>query len=154
MSQHSHDAVPHAPATMRRGGVEPQSTEPTIALGNGNDPFETDAVGHGTAGTAAMLPDPASMIDPLVEDAYWRDNYHRRPYADGTISFDHYRPAYRYGWESRLHFTGRRWDEVERELAGGWRRSRGKSRLGWSEAKQAARDAWQRVDRLLYELRG
>jgi hypothetical protein len=99
------------------------------------------AMGGGLAAQAA-----AKGVDPAHEDAYWRDNYHRRPYADDTLSYDHYRPAYRYGWESRTRHDGRRWDEVERELERGWRENRGASRLGWSDARLAARDAWQRVE--------
>ena len=99
------------------------------------------AVGGGVAGSAA-----AEKLNPTEEDAYWRDNFRKRPYADETLSYDHYRPAYRYGWDSRARLVGRRWDEVERELERGWRENRGASRLGWTDAKLAARDAWQRVD--------
>jgi hypothetical protein len=99
------------------------------------------AVGGGAAGKAA-----AAAVHPAEEDSYWRDHYLTRPYADDTLSYDHYRPAYRYGWEARTRHAGRRWDEVERELERGWRENRGASRLGWSDARQAARDAWQRVE--------
>ena len=92
-------------------------------------------------------------FDPSAEDAYWRDNYIHRPYADQTLSYDYYRPAYRYGWESRTRFMNRRWDQVEKDLGRGWRENRGPSRLGWTDAKQAARDAWVRVDQRLAELR-
>ena len=92
-------------------------------------------------------------FDPSAEDAYWRDNYINRPYADQTLSYDYYRPAYRYGWESRTRFMNRRWDQVEKDLGKGWRENRGPSRLGWTDAKQAARDAWVRVDQRLAELR-
>lgn len=106
------------------------------------------ALAGGAAGRSA-----AETLNPQEEDAYWRNNYIRRPYADETLSYDHYRPAYRYGWESRARLTGRRWHEVERDLGRGWRSNRGESRLGWSDAKQAARDAWQRVDRRLADER-
>ena len=92
-------------------------------------------------------------FDPSAEDAYWRDHYIHRPYADQTLSYDYYRPAYRYGWESRTRFMNRRWDQVEKDLGRGWRENRGPSRLGWTDAKQAARDAWVRVDQRLAELR-
>src|SRR4029453_3919775 len=39
----------------------------------------------------------AEMIDPTVEDAYWRDNYADRPYVTKGASYDDYGPAYRYG---------------------------------------------------------
>ena len=96
---------------------------------------------------------PTDPVSPTEEDAYWRDNYINRPYADQTLSYDYYRPAYRYGWESRKRFMDRRWDEVEKDLAKGWRDNRGPSRLGWPDAKLAARDAWQRVDQRLMQLR-
>jgi hypothetical protein len=99
------------------------------------------AIAGGLGGKAA-----AEAINPAEEDLYWRDNYLGRPYADDTLSYDHYRPAYRYGWESRERLQGRRWDEVEKELERGWKENRGASRLGWSDARQAARDAWQRVE--------
>jgi hypothetical protein len=101
------------------------------------------AVAGGAAGKAAAA---AVHPSPAEEDSYWRDHYLTRPYADDTLSYDHYRPAYRYGWEARMRHAGRRWDEVERELERGWRENRGASRLGWSDARQAARDAWQRVE--------
>ena len=93
------------------------------------------------------------MLNSRAEDEYWREHYIKRPYADGTLSYDHYRPAYRYGWESRERYASQRWDEVERSLERGWREHRGTSRLGWSDAKLAARDAWQRVERRLADER-
>jgi hypothetical protein len=95
----------------------------------------------------------AAAINGRDEDAFWRDHYITRPYADDTLSYDHYRPAYRYGWESRARLQGRRWDEVERDLEKGWRENRGTSRLGWTDARQAARDAWQRIDNLVLDER-
>jgi hypothetical protein len=106
------------------------------------------AVGGGLAGHSA-----AEVLNPTEEDSYWRDNFRQRPYADETLGYDHYRPAYRYGWESRTRFSDRRWDEVERELERGWRENRGASRLGWSDARLAARDAWQRIDHRMADRR-
>jgi hypothetical protein len=106
------------------------------------------AIGGGLAGHAA-----AEIVNPTEEDAYWRETFISRPYTDDTLGYDQYRPAYRYGWESRTRFADRRWTEVERELEAGWRENRGYSRLGWGDAKLAARDAWQRVDRRMLDQR-
>lgn len=106
------------------------------------------AIGGALAGRSA-----AEVVNPTEEEAYWRETFLSRPYADETLGYDHYRPAYRYGWESRARFPDRRWDQVERELENGWRENRGTSRLGWTDAKLAARDAWQRVDRRMLDQR-
>ncbi|HSJ10067.1 MAG TPA: hypothetical protein VK928_09135 [Longimicrobiales bacterium] len=90
-----------------------------------------------------------SVVNAREEDDYWREHYVRRPYADDTLGYDQYRPAFRYGWESRARLMGQRWDQVERDLERGWREHRGASHLGWGDAKLAARDAWQRVEHRL-----
>ncbi|MEX1181868.1 MAG: hypothetical protein WEF86_01435 [Gemmatimonadota bacterium] len=112
-------------------------------------------VGGALGGAAGALAasSAAETLNPSVEDAYWREHYIKRPYADDTLGYDQYRPAYRYGWESRARFASQRWDEVERDLERGWREHRGTSKLGWSDAKLAARDAWQRVEHRLADER-
>ena len=64
-------------------------------------------------------------------------------------AYDEYAPAYRYGWESRSKYQGRKFDEVESDLGRDWDRAKGRSRLGWENAKQATRDAWHRVERAI-----
>ncbi len=90
----------------------------------------------------------AEAIDPTVEDAYWRDNHSKAAYYDSTYTYDDdYAPAYRYGYESRGTHAGRSFDDAEKDLAVGWERTKGKSRLNWEKAKVASRDAWHRVER-------
>ena len=36
-----------------------------------------------------------------AEDTYWRNEFRTRPYVRPGSSYDEYRDAYRYGWESR-----------------------------------------------------
>ena len=86
----------------------------------------------------------AEMIDPTVEDAYWRDNFSSRPYAvDST--YDEFGPAYRYGVSSYTKYPESEFDAMEDELGRDWDQARGKSSLEWDRAKLAARDSWQRV---------
>jgi len=86
------------------------------------------------------------MIDPTVEDAYWREHYSSRPYvAQGYTYDDDYGPAYRYGVDAYGRYEGRTFEQSEPELMREWERSRGKSRLTWEHAKPASRDAWQRL---------
>ena len=89
----------------------------------------------------------AEAVNPTVEDAYWRTNYATRPYVAADRAYEHYQPAYRYGWESRTAFRDRPWNEAEGDLERGWDKFKGTSRLTWAEAKDATKDAWHRVER-------
>jgi hypothetical protein len=102
------------------------------------------AVAGGLAGKGV-----AESVNPTAEDAYWRENYKNRPYAQNDYTYDEYAPAYRYGWESRSRYSGRKFDEVEPDLGRNWDTAKGKSRLGWEKAKEATRDAWHRVERAI-----
>ena len=86
----------------------------------------------------------AEMIDPTVEETYWRANYNTRPYVNGG-SYDDYGPAYKYGLSSYGKHAGRSFDEAEADLSRDWNTSRGTSKLDWNRAKSASRDAWNRV---------
>jgi hypothetical protein len=101
------------------------------------------AVAGGYAGKAA-----AEAVDPTREDAYWRENYQTRPYYDPTIQYEQVGPAYRHGWEARQRHPGKRFEDVESELEQGWR-TQSKSKLSWQKARNATRDAWDRVERAL-----
>jgi phage tail tape-measure protein len=88
----------------------------------------------------------AESYDPTVEDAYWREAYTTRPYYDKTATYAEYRPAYRYGWESRSKHAGKTFDQVEPALGRDWEMARAESRLAWDKAKHATRDAWERLE--------
>ena len=98
----------------------------------------------GTTGSSSSGGAP----DWSTDDAFWQSNYSTRPYASADRSYDHYRPAYRYGFESaRLH-RGREWGDVEANLRSGWDRYEHRDashQSTWDEIKDAARDAWDRV---------
>jgi hypothetical protein len=98
------------------------------------------AVAGGLAGKGI-----AEMIDPTVEDAYWRDAYSSRPYYTSDYTFDDYGPAYRHGYTSYPRYEGRSFDEVESDLSRDWNQAKGRSRLEWDRAKYAVRDSWDRV---------
>ena len=87
----------------------------------------------------------AESIDPTVEDAYWRDNYASRPYADTDWPTTNIAPLIStVGNPGQPSFQS--WDQAERELEQGWHNAKYKTKLGWDKAKLAARDAWERVD--------
>lgn len=80
------------------------------------------------------------------EDRWWRDNFSSRPYATGR-TYEEFRPAYQYGFESGQHHLGRKWDDVESDLKTGWEKFEGRRGAGgtWESVKQAVRDAWYRI---------
>ena len=87
----------------------------------------------------------AEALDPTVEHTYWRENYTSRPYVTGSRSFDDYGPAYGVGTNAHSLYPGKSFDEIEPHLSRDWSTNRGKSNLDWANAKEASRDAWNRV---------
>ena len=88
----------------------------------------------------------SEAINPTEEDEFWRQNYATRPYAQPGSTYDSYRPAYQYGWSSRSHYVDKKFDDVEPTLSQDWENRKGDSHLNWSQARNAVRDAWDRVD--------
>ena len=101
------------------------------------------AIGAVTGGLAGK--GVAESVNPTNEDAYWRENFKSRPYYNKEKSYEHYAPAYRYGWESASKHNGRRFEDVENDLSRGWNTARGKATIEWNEVKDATRDAFDRV---------
>ena len=94
---------------------------------------------QGFGGNVGNLPDWNS------EDNHWRASWSSRPYAASDRTYEHYQPAYRYGYESGTRHRGRQWEEVEPELRAGWDRYEGRGNSTWEHMKDAVRDAWHRV---------
>ncbi|HUB27082.1 MAG TPA: hypothetical protein VL992_16775 [Tepidisphaeraceae bacterium] len=86
-------------------------------------------------------------IDAAAEERYWRSRFSARPYVIIGSSYDEYGPAYRYGWEAFRRHRGKTFEQVESDLRQAWDGVKGKSKLVWSLAKHAVRDAWDRVAR-------
>lgn len=99
------------------------------------------AVGGG-AGHAA-----GEAIDPTAQDNYWRDNHTTATYYNKEYTYDEdYQPAYAVGYANRPRYDANtRFEDVEQDLERSWNEVRGKSRLVWSDARHAARDAWYRI---------
>jgi hypothetical protein len=105
------------------------------------------AVGAAVGGVAGGLAGKgaAETVNPSVEDAYWSENYRARPYVEEDHEYAYYQPAYRFGWESYSQYGERSFDELDDRLAREWDQRRGPSLQTWREARDAARDAWNRV---------
>lgn len=89
----------------------------------------------------------AEMIDPTVEDAYWRGEYSNSPYVGDDESYQNYQPAYQTGYEGYARYPGKRFEEVESDLQRDYEKNcGGNSTLSWDKAKCAVHDAWDRVE--------
>ena len=98
------------------------------------------AVAGGLAGKGV-----AEQIDPTVEDAYWRDEYANRAYYDRAQPYERYQSAYRTGYEGFGRYPGKTYEQVEMDLQRDYEKGRGDKGMTWENAKQATRDAWNRV---------
>jgi outer membrane lipoprotein SlyB len=89
------------------------------------------------------------LVNPVAEDAHWRDNYRTTPgYVEGH-TYDDYAPAFRAGYEAHPGARGSSFENHEERMRSDWERTKGASRLQWEEAKHATRSAWHRVERAL-----
>jgi hypothetical protein len=107
------------------------------------------AIAGGLAGKGV-----GEMVDPTVEDAYWRSTYAREPYYTEGLGYDEvYSPAYRAGYEGRVKYHGRKFDEVESDLQSDYVGNNGKID-SWNEVRDATRAAWDRIDRRVQSATG
>ena len=88
----------------------------------------------------------AERVNPVVEETYWRENYLRETYYERGYTFEDYLPAYRTGWEGRLRYAGRTYEQCERELQRDYQRNRGTSQLEWAKNRHAVRAGWERFE--------
>lgn len=89
---------------------------------------------------------PPPEVNPAKEEQYWRAHFLREPYYERGYTFDDYLPAYRTGWEGRLRYHGRTFEQAERDLQRDYARNRGESLLEWWRNRHAVRAAWERFD--------
>lgn len=85
------------------------------------------------------------LADWNVEESYWRENWQTRPYAAADRSFDFYRAAYRYGFETAQRNGGHDFNDVEHALRAGWDAYEYRSAATWEAIHDAVRDGWNRL---------
>lgn len=114
----------------------------------GQNPEDTHGPRPGAANRSGdFLADAwVDELDPVAEEAYWRDNYSGRPYVMPGESFEAYEHAFRTGYENYGRYLGQSFDEVEDELRQDYGRRTGDASLSWERVREAARDAWQRIE--------
>lgn len=99
------------------------------------------AVAGGAGGYAV-----GEAVDPAAEDAYWRENHYKQPFAKGG-NYDEYQPGYQAGYHGYDKYAAEKstFEEAEPDL----KREYGQSGtdLPWNKARDASRAAWNRVER-------
>lgn len=135
-----------APVTGEQvGGAGGLVTGAAIGAATGGPVGAVIGAAVGAAAGVGVAKGVDRLVNPEAEDAYWRENYHTRPYATADRDYEYYRPAFEYGWESRARYPERDYDAAEGELRAGWEERRGDSRMSWEDARLPARDAWERI---------
>jgi hypothetical protein len=114
--------------------------DPPTGTEGGLNLTSEDRPGGGPSGEGLAV-----VVDPVREDSYWRDNYCMRPYVGQDASYEDYGPAYGFGVDAVTRYPGRRFEDIEPEMAHAWTTGGGASLLGWKNARHAARDAWNRL---------
>lgn len=104
------------------------------------------AAGAAIGGVAGGLvgKSTAEAINPTGEVEYWKKEFSNRPYARNAEWSD-YEPAYYSTAAAYGSYWGKAFEEVEPELQRSWTSNRRNSRLGWSEVRNASKDAWERL---------
>ena len=85
-------------------------------------------------------------LKAIWKKTLWRTQHATTDYYNPQYDYDtDYRNAYGYGYAQRKQYgNDQTFELVEQDLQRDWVTSRGNSRLEWSDARFAVRDAWNR----------
>ncbi len=89
---------------------------------------------------SANWPGPPSIA------SYWQEQYRNEPYYSSDFTFSDYLPAYMLGTEN--YNSSIPFESVEDQLSQRWFESKGKSRLRWTQARNAVRAGWYHIKRV------
>lgn len=89
----------------------------------------------------------AETVNPTTYSDHFRQRYATAPYYREGREWSDYAPAYQYGYDNYGAHAGRKFDEVEPDLARNWDTTKAGSRLAWGDAREAVRDGWHYIER-------
>jgi len=84
-----------------------------------------------------------------LAEAHWREHHAKQPYADKNLSYEQYAPAYRTGHEAVSKYTGKKFEEIEQDLALDYQKHRPGSGLPWDTVRPAVKAEWDRIGGIL-----
>src|ERR1700680_560821 len=91
----------------------------------------------------------ANEQDWKMAEAHWREQHAKQPYADKNLSFEHYAPAYRIGHEAALKYPGKKFEEIEDDVARNYEKANPIDPLPWDTVRPAVRAEWDRLAGIL-----
>jgi hypothetical protein len=90
-----------------------------------------------------------STMDDKPEKIDWREHHSNQPYATGEHSYEDYAPAYRTAQAAFEEHAGKKFEEIEDDLALDYGKHRPGSALPWDEARPAVQSAWDKLAGIL-----
>lgn len=89
--------------------------------------------------------DEKSASDSAKETIDWREHHEGQSYASGQRSYEDFVPAYRTAQAAFSRHAGKRFEEIEDDLALDYGKHQPGSALPWDEARPAVRSAWDKL---------
>ena len=87
----------------------------------------------------------AEAVNPTVEEQYWRENHAAQSWASADRPYEHFAAAYRTGYQGVMKYAGKKYEEVETDLALDYQKHDPTTALPWDRARPAVKAAWHRV---------
>jgi hypothetical protein len=129
---------PSSPASI------PPTREERDAMGINKDTNQERNTGQAGRGPSIT---GKGMLDSADYNRHFADSFKDSSFFRPGSEWQDYEPAYQYGYQSFDRHRGRRFEEVEPELAQAWNTTRRGSKLGWAEAREAVREGWHYLER-------
>jgi hypothetical protein len=76
-------------------------------------------------------------------ETFWRENHSKQPYANR--SYNDYAGAYRYAWDTATKHAGKKFEDIEDEIALGYEKAQPGKALPWDTARPAVKAEWDRL---------
>jgi uncharacterized protein YcfJ len=132
------------------GGIAGAATGGVIGTALGGPIGGAIGAAAGAIAGAAAADKIADVLDPKVEETYWKKTYRSRPYYREGLEFEEYLPAYRLGWEiaSEEDYKNHDFEQSEHELRNRWQLQQENSNLQWEEVRLAMKDAFDRIRKM------
>jgi hypothetical protein len=89
--------------------------------------------------------DEKSANDPAKQKIDWREHHETQPYASGERSYEDFVPAYHTAQAAFAKHGGKKFEEVEDDVALDYGKHHPGAALPWDEARAAVQSAWDKL---------